>query len=858
VTPPQPDGPAGSRRRLVQGACRRLAAHVRQNTLPVYVGAFCGSAAVLALTMLAVATTLSVDGWRIALVGTLFLLADRPLLEFRFGHDKEAFTWAEVCVLLGLVLVPLPILVPVAVVGVLAYHCIARHNPVKSLFNGAAVGLGTAVAGATAFAVGGQAAFGAQLDLRQGVALAAAAVTFSIFNGAAVALAVALSEDLRWRDIVRKGLWLRILVDLGNGVVGVGMVALAVWSTPTLVVVPPLLLAMYGAYRGYLHAMQERDLWQQLDSACRELNQLDEAAVAASVTVHAAEMFKADTIEVVVAAAGGRPGTSYAGGADGVRRVRRSDAPGLASEAVGDELTDTSAYMVYTTPLEGAQGQIGLLRLGFRGPVSLTKRERQVLKTFAHSVSSTLQNVALYSEMRHQAETKAHEASHDALTGLGNRVLLHDRAAVALAAADEASQCGLLVIDLDHFKEINDTLGHAAGDVFLQQVAQRILSTVKGADAVCRLGGDEFAVLISDLRTPEQADVVAARLLQVLSQPVGFDGLRLSIEGSVGVACYPADATSFDELLRRADVALYQAKGSRGSVSHYRADRDESSLHRLELAAELRSAMAEDQFVVHYQPQYDLVSASAVGAEALVRWQHPERGLLPPAEFVGAVEHSGLIREFTLMVLEKAVAECAGWASAGPPLTVAVNLSARNLLDSGLPGDVARVLSRHALPAERLVLEITETTMMSELDVVEEVLGTLRGMGVQLSVDDFGTGYSSLAFLQRVAVNEVKIDRTFVAGVSTSESDRALVRATVQLAHSLGARAVGEGVEDEALASALRELGCDFAQGYHLGRPMPAPALRELLGLTTALQRMPVPQPRADAEGRHLRAVANG
>jgi diguanylate cyclase (GGDEF)-like protein len=858
VSCPRQEVLAGSRQRLVWRAGHGATSYIRANSLSVYVGAFCGSAALIAVAMVALATTLSVEGWRIALVGMLFLLADRPLLEFRFGHDKEAFTWAEVCVLLGLVLVPLPFLVPAAILSVLAYHCIARHNPVKSIFNAAAVGLGTAMAGLTAFAVSGHSAFGADLDLRQGVALGAAAVVFSVFNGAAVAMAVALSEGLRWRDIVRKGLWLRTLVDLGNGVVGVGMVSLAIWSTPTLVVVPPLLLAMYGAYRGYLHAMQERDLWQQLDSACRELNQLDEAAVAASVTVHAAEMFKADTIEVVVAAAGGRPGTFYFGGADGVRRVRRSDAAGLAGEAVGDELADTSAYMVYTTPLEGAQGQIGLLRLGFRGPVSLTKRERQVLKTFAHSVSSTLQNVALYSEMRHQAETKAHEASHDALTGLGNRVLLHDRAAVAMSSATYDSQCGLLVLDLDHFKEINDTLGHAAGDVFLQQVAQRISSSVKGADAVCRLGGDEFAVLVSGVRIPDDADAVGARLLEVLSEPVGFDGLRLSIEGSVGVACYPEDASSFDELLRRADVALYQAKGTRGSVSHYRADRDESSLHRLELAAELRSAMALDQFVVHYQPQYDLVTGAAVGAEALVRWQHPERGLLGPAEFIGAVEHSGLIRDFTLAVLEKAVAECAGWLPDGPPLTVAVNLSARNLLDSGLPGDVSRVLARHGLPTERLVLEITETTMMSELDVVEEVLGTLRSMGVQLSVDDFGTGYSSLAFLQRVAVNEVKIDRTFVAGVATSESDRALVRATVQLAHSLGARAVGEGVEDEALASALRELGCDFAQGYHLGRPVPAPALREMLGLTTVVRHVPVPVQRPALDSRHLRAVATG
>ncbi len=844
--------PAGGR--LGRRVPRLLRSWVAANPLSAYVWLMCLAGTAVVSVMLVAAVHTPTDSWRIAAAAALFLLADRPLLEIRFGRDNESFTWAEVCVLVALVIVPLPILVPAAAFAVLAYHSLMRHHPFKSLFNGAAFALGTALAGLTVWVVGGEAAYGAHFDVRQGFALAAGALVFSAFNGAAVALAVALSERLAWLDVLRKGLWLRSLVDLGNGLVGIGVVAMAVWSRPTLLVLPPVLAVMYAAYRGYLHAMQERDLWQQLESACRQLNQLDESAVATSVIVNAAAMFKADTVEVLVAAAGGRPGTLYSGGADGVREVRQESLDGIGGSALSDGTGDTSALMVYATPLEGPQGKAGVLRLGFRGPVDLTKRERQVLKTFGHSVSSALQNVALYSEMRTHAEAKAYEASHDGLTGLGNRALLHDKAQIALAGASDDWQSALLIIDLDHFKEINDTLGHAAGDVFLQQVGQRIVSSVKEADAVCRLGGDEFAVLISGLRTPEHADAVAARLLTVLSEPVGFDGLRLSIEGSVGVACYPADASSFDELLRRADVALYQAKTARGSFSHYRVDRDESSLHRLALAAELRTALAEDQFVVYFQPQFDLATGSPVGAEALVRWQHPKRGLLAPDTFIGAVEHSGLIRDFTMVVIEKAVAECASWAADGSQLTVAVNLSARNLLDKEISTDVGRVLLRHGLPAERLVLEITETTMMSELEVVEEVLGALRTMGVQLSVDDFGTGYSSLAFLQRVAVNEVKIDRSFVGGLADSESARALVRATVQLAHSLGARAVGEGVEDEVLAEALRTLGCDFAQGYHLGRPMPADALRKALGLRQVPRA--VPGPRTDVEGRHLRAIA--
>ena len=312
-----------------------------------------------------------------------------------------------------------------------------------------------------------------------------------------------------------------------------------------------------------------------------------------------------------------------------------------------------------------------------------------------------------------------------------------------------------------------------------------------------RLGGDEFAVLLTGLESADAAGPAAETVLELLAEPVVYDGLRLSVEGSVGVACYPADAGDADELLRRADVAMYQAKSDRGSWVRYEVRHDGSSVDRLALIAELRSALDHDEIVVHFQPQADLRTGVIVGVEALARWEHPLRGLLQPIDFVGVAEQSGLVRPFTLRVLDLAVAECAAGRRAGDtPVTVAVNLAARSLLDRQLPHDVAAVLARHSLPPDRLVLEITESTATSELEVVEEVLGRLRRLGVALSVDDFGTGYSSLAFLQRTAVNELKVDRSFVLGMLTSDSDLALVRTTVQLAHSLGARAVAEGVED--------------------------------------------------------------
>jgi diguanylate cyclase (GGDEF)-like protein len=823
----------------------------RASRLNTYVALVC--AAGLATTVLALAMLLAhpQDAWRVSIVLLLCTAADLPLLEKRVGHNVESFTFAEVCVLISLLLVPLPTLVVLAATGVLILHLIRRISLVKAMFNAASMGVGVALAGLIVPPV--DLTSGDQLGLLTALGLLSGILAFFLWNGAAVSLAVALSQGVPFRQVYGKGFPLRLVICVGNAVVGLGVVAVALWSPRALFLVPPVLAVLHVVYRGYLHAMQERDVWQQLEGAARELNRLDEREVAEAAIKRACQLLNADWVELVLAADAVRKQTSYVGTERGLDLAAPGDAPRRPSHLV-DGAIDEPGQMSYAALLEGVHGSFGTMRICFRAPVQLTKRERHVLRTFAYSVSSTMQNARLYSEMRQHAEAKAYEASHDSLTGLGNRALLHDRAHVVLAEAGDDRQCALLIVDLDHFKEINDTLGHAAGDVFLQQVGQRIVSSVKEADAVCRLGGDEFAVLIGDLRTPEHADSVAARLLEVLAQPISFDGLRLSIEGSVGVACYPSDACDFDELLRRADVALYQAKSSRGSFAHYRVDRDESSLHRLALAAELRTALAADQFVVHFQPQFELVTGIVVGAEALVRWQHPLRGLLGPDEFIGAVEHSGLIRDFTMVVLEKAVAECAGWAADGAQLTVAVNLSARNLLDSELAVDVGRVLLRHGLAAERLILEITETTMMSELDVVEEVLGKLRSLGIQLSVDDFGTGYSSLAFLQRVAVNEVKIDRSFVAGVAGSESDRALVRATVQLAHSLGARAVGEGVEDEELAGALRALGCDFAQGYHLGRPMPGGELRKALGLCR--RRTGVPAPRAEVDSRHLRAVA--
>jgi diguanylate cyclase (GGDEF)-like protein len=802
------------------------------------------------------------SGWKLAVVAVLIPMSEIALLHVRYGSDQFSFTWGDASLLVGFVLVGPAWFVILAAPGVLVVHLASRRGWMKSAYNSATF-TAAAAAGFAVVQVAGDRPLSV-LTPRDAMVLVLATLAFSACSHMATSTAVAVAQHVPARGVVREGMRMSALVWAGNVVVGGGVLVLFDRNPATLVSLPLVLAAAFLAYRGFLSARQERDLWQQLEVATRELNQLEESGIAEAALRRAQQLFRVQAGELALAGGNRRPPRVYVLCGDGriVCRPgpgRRTASPGTTANVATDEGRAAPFITDVVAPLAGPKGEIGSLRLSFGGAVRFSARERHVLRTFAHAVATTVLNAALYDDVRAEAARQAHEASHDPLTGLANRSLLQERTRAALAEQHNLTTA-LLLLDLDHFKEINDTLGHAAGDFLLQRVADRLRSLSRPGDLVARLGGDEFAVLLTGLESSAAAEPGAEAVLRLLAEPVEYEGLRLSVEGSVGVACYPADAPDADELLRRADVAMYQAKSDRGSWVRYDIERDSSSVHRLALVAELRTAMENDEVVVHYQPQADLRTGQIVGIEALARWQHPQRGLLMPAEFVGVAEQSGLVRPFTMRVLDLAVAECARWSAAGRPVTVAVNLAARSLLDRQLPHDVAAVLARHSMSPERLVLEITESTATSELEVVEEVLGRLRRLGVALSVDDFGTGYSSLAFLQRTAVNELKVDRSFVCGMLTSDSDLALVRTTVQLAHSLGARAVAEGVEDPALAEALRDLGCDMGQGYWLSKPVPAEAIRTLLGVelgSAEPNRFSLPEPRVEQPlpAPRLRAV---
>jgi diguanylate cyclase (GGDEF)-like protein len=411
---------------------------------------------------------------------------------------------------------------------------------------------------------------------------------------------------------------------------------------------------------------------------------------------------------------------------------------------------------------------------------------------------------------------------HDDLTGLANRRLFGAR----LAEATTQTHAAVLLLDLDSFKQVNDTLGHEVGDRLLCQVAERLVSALVDGTLVARFGGDEFAVLLPG------ADDLAARacaglVREALGRPFDLDGLAVAVEASIGVA--PAgQAADPVSVLRWADLAMYAAKSARSGVEVYCAEMDQADSSRLGLLADLRLAVAANALDVHYQPKVDVTTGRILGVEALARWQHPRLGRIGPDEFIPLAEQSSLITPFTMLVLRTALRDCEMWQHSFGPLSVAVNISPRSLRDPGFVDDVARALAMVAVPASALTLEITETSLMSDPNGSVVALQRLRDLGVRLSVDDLGTGYSSLAYLQRLPVDEVKIDRSFLSDF-TDRQARAVVRAIIDLGHGLGRKVVAEGIEDEATFMALRQLGCDTAQGFWLCKPLPLAELTDLV-----------------------------
>ena len=427
--------------------------------------------------------------------------------------------------------------------------------------------------------------------------------------------------------------------------------------------------------------------------------------------------------------------------------------------------------------------------------------------------------------VRQSQASLSHLAQHDALTGLPNRLLLQDRLEQALTQARRHQcQVALLYLDLDNFKTVNDSLGHAAGDNLLKAVARRLGEAVREIDTVSRQGGDEFLIVLGDIGGAEDAAQVARKILASLAQPVQVDGVEVVTSCSIGIALYPQDGSSFAELSQHADTAMYQAKESgRRAFRFFDAQMNANLLQQLQLDAGLRAALRQGEFILHYQPIVELASGRLQGAEVLIRWQHPEQGLISPERFIPVAERSGLIVEIGEWVLSEACHQLSAWLQQGlPRFVLAINLSPVQFRRGNLDLLVQTALQRAHLPAECLELELTETVLLHDSADFAELLERLKGLGVRLAIDDFGTGYSNLAYLQRFRVDKLKIDRSFVREVQGNHSARTIVTAIIGMAHSLGLTTTAEGIEDPATAGLLAELGCEQGQGYLFARPLNA------------------------------------
>lgn len=426
-----------------------------------------------------------------------------------------------------------------------------------------------------------------------------------------------------------------------------------------------------------------------------------------------------------------------------------------------------------------------------------------------------------------QESTIEHQALHDSMTDLPNRAVLQDRLQHAIHIAERQHEpLAVLMIDLDRFKEINDTLGHQAGDTVLQEVAARLSKTLRKSDTVARFGGDEFAIILLATDTVKVIPLVN-HIFKALEPPVVIDQVSLNIDASIGIALYPLHGQDPTSLIKYADIAMYVAKRANSGYAIYNPSQDQHSAKRLNLTSELRQAIAGDELVLHYQPKIDLRSGQTVGVEALVRWEHPTLGLLFPDAFIPVAERCGLIKPLTEWVLNVALRQQRQWEEGGIHLPVAINLSTRTLHDMGFPIYVRTVAEKTGLTLHNLEFEITESAIMADPASALKILTQLNEMGIRLSIDDFGTGYSSLAYLQKLPVHAVKIDKSFVMDMVANTSNIAIIRSTLDLGHNLGLQIIAEGVENIEACSLLKSMGCDIAQGYYFSRPIPAERMME-------------------------------
>ncbi|MFG2056290.1 putative bifunctional diguanylate cyclase/phosphodiesterase [Micromonospora sp. NPDC048930] len=753
--------------------------------------------------------TTSADLTRAATLTFLVAVAATVNVRIRIRATTHGISWTDAASVIGLAVAPVPWVVIGTGVGVAIIRVLGRLSPIKLAF-GVAKEMTLAAVGGIVLILSGWTWPWSGPVTHSLPALVLAYLTVVVLDELLMFPVLAFATRTPIRNRFRQQIDLRLASVVARFSVILSTLLILRINPTFLIVVPPVVLSLHLAYSGRLRSRAERDAWQRLARTTDALNVVDLDEVLTTAVTQATELFSADEVDIEL---------------HEENRLVRGAGGAITFQGVTGEPSAIEGS-VLSTPLEGhdQHAGIGTLRLRFAGPVQLSEREQYTLRTFASALCTAVRNAQAYAELARVAEEHEYAATHDALTGLSNRRHLLDEGTEQLTTRHADGVTALVLIDLNHFKEVNDTLGHGAGDQVLIQVADRLRAAARPGDLVARLGGDEFAVLLRGLPAPAVAAHRAESLLGALHEPLDLDGMRISVEASGGIAVAPASG-GMPELLRRADVAMYQAKRAGQRISTYAPTRDTADLGRLTLGGELPRAVADHEFTVTFQPIVDLGSGAAMGAEALARWHHPTHGMIDPLRFLEAVERSGLLPAFAEAILDQALIAAGTWRTAGFDLPVSVNVSPRSLLDPRFPGAVLARLRAHDLPPDRLVLELTETLTLSQLDVVDRVLSRLRDSGVRLALDDFGTGYSSLSLLSRIPVHELKIDRSFVTAMESAPEAAAVIRSTLDLGRSLDLTVVAEGVESEPQRRALWELGCTAGQGHLFARPLPAGAL---------------------------------
>ena len=784
-------------------------------------------------------------------LGVMFALAEVFVVQFEVRRGTVSFSLSEVPLVLGLFFAAPTDLLLGQIAGAAAALVLHRQQkPIKLAFNISLLSLQVCLALLLFHPI---LSLGDPLGPAGWVAALVATHTLDVMSSLMVALAISITEA---KPIVLRG-----LLGVGTAITfansGLALLAvIIVWAYPASSWL--LLVAAAVVFVG-LHA---HGSLRRTHSQLRVLYESNRAAEAAtdmesllfSTLSGAREMLRADLGEVTLfGPTAEAPGTRTTLGPrdrwEVQREVRLDPTRGVWARVVAEEqgivlarpirserlsahLAASRVRDAVVVPLRAEEGVIGTMLVGNRleDQTTFDDDDLNLLETIARQTSVSLEKGRLLDRLREEAATNEHLATHDTLTELPNRVWFLQRLTEAIEQVGTGRHCvAVVLLDLDRFKEVNDTLGHHNGDELLKEIGRRLRGLLH-EDLVARLGGDEFAVLLS--RTPDRPAALrdARRIVRSLHAPFEVEGLEVDVSASAGVAVFPADGDDAHTLLQRADVAMYVAKESRTECEPYAADRDPYSPTRLTLVTDLRMAVeARDVFLV-YQPQVDLRTGRVTGVEALARWEHPRRGPVPPNEFIPIAEHSGIIKPLTMLALGTALFERQSiFPEDLGDVPVAVNLSARMLQEEQFPDEVIRLLDRYNVPRGGLCLEITESSIMDDPDRSRAMLERLSEAGVRLSIDDFGTGYSSLSYLSRLALDEVKIDRSFVMRMIQDSRDASIVQSTIGLGHALGLSVVAEGIEDEETLGILAKLGCDVAQGYHISFPLRPEELREWL-----------------------------